>query len=87
MEQSNAMSKTKITLSEELQEQIEQIARDQNREPVDVLNEAVRRYVGVQQLERLAHQGGKPARKPAIPEKDVTRLVDQVRRENRDRLG
>jgi predicted transcriptional regulator len=77
------MSETKTTLSEELQQQIEKIARDQNREPSEVLNEAVRRYVGVQQLERLAQQGGKLARKPAIPEKDAIRLVDEVRRRHR----
>ena len=46
------MPETKTPLSDELQGQIEEIAREQNREPAEVLDEAVRRYVGVQRLEK-----------------------------------
>jgi predicted transcriptional regulator len=78
-------TETKTALSDELRIQMEQIAREQNREPAEVLDEAVRRYVAVQRLERLALKGEERARKLGIREEDVPRLVDEVRRENRDR--
>ena len=79
------MPETKSPLSDELQQQIETIAREQKREPAEVLEEAVRRYVGVQRLEKLAQKGGERARKLGIREEDVPRLVDEVRRENKER--
>jgi predicted transcriptional regulator len=78
-------TETKTPLSDELQTQIEQIAREENREPSEVLEEAVRRYVGVQALERLARNGEKYARARGIKEEDVPGLVHEVRLENRDR--
>jgi predicted transcriptional regulator len=77
-------TETKTPLSDDLQTQIEQIAREQNREPAEVLEDAVRRYVGVQALERLARKGEKYARARGIEEEDVPDLVHEVRRENRD---
>jgi predicted transcriptional regulator len=76
------MTPTKTPLSDELQTQIEQIARDQNREPVEVLEDAVRRYIAVR---RLAEKGEKRAGARGIGEADVPRLVKEVRQENRDR--
>ena len=55
-------TETKIPLSDELQTQIEQIAREENRQPSEVLDEAVRRYVAIQALERLARKGEMYAR-------------------------
>jgi predicted transcriptional regulator len=79
------MAHIQTPLSEDLQQKIEEIAREQNREPAEVLDEAVRRYVGVQALERLAQNGEKYARARGIKEEDVPRLVKEVRRENRER--
>ena len=78
------MPETKTPLSDELQGQIEEIAREQNREPAEVLDEAVRRYVGVQRLEKLTQKGEERARKLGIREEDVPRLIQEVRRENRE---
>ena len=79
------MTDVKSLLSDELLHKLEELAREQNREPAEVLDEAVRRYVGVQRLEKLAQKGEERARKLGIREEDVPRLVDDVRRENRDR--
>lgn len=79
------MATMKIPLSEELQQQVEDLAREQHREPAEVLEEAVRRYVGVQRLEKLAERGEKRARALGIKEEDVPGLVHEVRRENRER--
>ena len=72
-------------LPEELQLKLDEIAREQNRGPAEVLEEAVRRYIGVQALERVAKQGEKYAKARGIREEDVPDLVHELRRENRDR--
>jgi predicted transcriptional regulator len=79
------MPETKSPLSEELQRQVEELAREQHRQPSEVLEDAVRRYVGVKTLERLAKKGEARARALGIKEEDVPRLVEEVRRENRGR--
>jgi predicted transcriptional regulator len=65
-------------LSDESQQQIEQLAREQQREPGEVLEEAVRRYAAACRLERFADKMGQRARDKGIRE-DVPRLVDEVR--------
>jgi len=72
-------------LPEELQLKVDEIAREQNREPAEVLEEAVRRYVGIQALERLSPQLEKRARAKGIREEDVHALVKENRRENQTR--
>jgi predicted transcriptional regulator len=79
------MTGTKVILSDDVRHQVEELARAENREPADVLEEAVRRYAGVKRLERFAEKAGKHARALGIKEEDVPRLVDEVRRENRTR--
>jgi predicted transcriptional regulator len=79
------MTVVKTPLSDELQAQIEQLAREQNRELVDVLEDAVRRYIASKRFERLAEKGEERARALGIREEDVPRLVEEVRRENRER--
>ncbi len=69
-----------------MQQQIAQFAREQNREPGEVLEDAVRRYIAVQRLERLAEKGEARAQALGIKEDDVPRPVEEVRRENRERL-
>jgi len=72
-------------LSDDLRQRVEDFAREQNREPAEVLEEAVRRYAGAYRLERFAEKAGTHARALGIKEEDVPRLVDEVRRENEAR--
>jgi predicted transcriptional regulator len=80
----DSVAAVNIPLAEELQQQIAQFAREQNREPGEVLEDAVRRYIAVRKLERLAEKGEARARALDIQEENVPRLVEEVRRENRD---
>jgi predicted transcriptional regulator len=79
------MTDAKSPLSDELLYKVEELAREQSREPADVLEEAVRRYAGACRLERFAEKAGKHARASGIKEEEVPRLVDEVRRENEAR--
>ena len=79
------MTTPKTMLSDESQQQIEQLAREQQREPGEVLEEAVRRYSAACRLERFADKMGQRAREKGIREEDVPRLVEEVRRENAER--
>jgi predicted transcriptional regulator len=80
------MTETKTQLSDELQRRVNELAREQNREPAEILEEAVRRYVAVRRLERLAQEGEERARALGIREEDVPGLVEEVRRANRVRV-
>jgi predicted transcriptional regulator len=51
------MATGKALLSDELREQIEQVAPDQNREPVEVLEDAVRKYLQDQKWPSLVRKG------------------------------
>jgi len=75
------MTDDKQLLSDELLQQIEDCAREQNRKPSEVLEEAVRRYMALRRLERLAERGEERARARGIREEDVPSLVQEVRQE------
>lgn len=79
------MTDAKELLSEEMIQQIEEAARTQNRKPAEVIEEAWRRYLTTCRLEQLAQRGEERARVRGIREKDVPRLVREVRQENRVR--
>lgn len=79
------MTETKTELPDDLQQKVEEIAREQERKPSEVVEDAVRRYVAVRRLEQLAEKGEERARARGIREEDVPRLVEEVRRGNRDR--
>ena len=79
------MTDAKEVLSEELLRKLEEMARAENRKPSEVLEEAVRRYMAVRRLERLAERGETLARAKGISEEELPSLVDEVRRENRVR--
>ena len=65
--------------------ELDQLAREQQREPGEVLEEAVRRYAAACRLEKFAEKMGSRAREKGIREEDVPRLVEEVRRENNER--
>ena len=79
------MTDARELLSEELIQQIEICAREQNRKPAEVLEEAIGRYMALRRLERLSERGERLARERGIREEDVPDLVQQVRQENKAR--
>jgi hypothetical protein len=85
MEKRRVMTDPKTMLSDASQQQIEDLAREQRREPMAVLEEAVRRYAATYRLERFADKMGEAARSKGIKEDDIPRLVNEFRRENEDR--
>lgn len=69
-------------LSDATRRRVEDLARQENREPSEVLEEAVRRYAASSRLERLSERLEKSARGRGIREEDVPSLVEEVHREN-----
>jgi hypothetical protein len=57
---------------------IETLAREQNRESVDVMEEVVKRYLASQRLARFAEKMELQARSQGTSKEDVPRLI-QVR--------
>jgi metal-responsive CopG/Arc/MetJ family transcriptional regulator len=72
-------------LSEDLIQQVQDIARDQNREPRELVSEAVRKYLEEQSWLRFVKNNERHAREMGIGEEDVDRLIAEVRRENAER--
>jgi hypothetical protein len=77
------MTDAKELLSEHLIQQIEACARQQGRKPVEVLEEAIVRYMASLSLERLAERG--EAMRKGVREEDIPDLVHQHRHEKRGR--
>lgn len=79
------MADARELLSGEMIEKIEACAKELGRDPVEVVQEALRRYMAQQRLQRLAERGEKLARERGIREEDLPELVRQVRREDAPR--
>jgi predicted transcriptional regulator len=79
------MADTKPLLPDELVKEIEEAARVQNRQPAEVLEDAVRLYLDDQKWQRLVEAGERRAKDKGLTEADVPRLIEEVRRENRMR--
>jgi len=79
------MTDAKELLSEEMIQRIEDCAREQGRKPAEVLEEAIGRYMALQRLNRLSDRIGGRALAQGVNEEDVPGLVEEVRRENRQR--
>jgi len=77
------MTDTKGLLSDELLHQVEETALAQNREPAEVVTEAVAKYLEEQSLRQYVERNEIRARAKGIGEDDVDRLISEVRRENR----
>jgi hypothetical protein len=82
---SDAMTNAKQLLSSDLLHQVEGEARAQRRRPSELLEDAVRRYLKSQRLERFAKKAEQRARARGIRQSDVPRLVAEVRRQDRER--
>jgi hypothetical protein len=79
------MTSGKELFSGKLLEQVEQAARAQNREPSELVEEAVRKYLNSERLERFVERAERRARTKGLREEGVPRLVSEVRRENQER--
>jgi len=75
----------RLWISDDLPHQVENTARAQNREPSDVVREAVRKYLDEQSWVRFVEENEVRARAKGIGQEDVDRLISEVRRENRQR--
>jgi len=74
----------KLLISDHLLDMVQEMAREQNREPVEIIEEAVGKYLASRQLARFAEAEAR-ARANGIREEDVPGLVSDVRRENEAR--
>jgi hypothetical protein len=72
-------------ISQHLLHQMEAAAREQNREPAEVLEEAWARYVEDQSWARLVTVGQENSRRLGLEESDIERLIAEYRREKRER--
>jgi metal-responsive CopG/Arc/MetJ family transcriptional regulator len=75
----------KLSLPEGLMAEVEETAKAERRTVLDVLCEAVRRYLDDRKWQKLVDAGGRRAKSKGLTEADVPRLVEEVRRENRTR--
>jgi metal-responsive CopG/Arc/MetJ family transcriptional regulator len=76
------MEDGKALLSDELLHQVEAMARAQNRQPAEVIADAVRKYLEEQSWAQFVENNENRARARGIGEQDVDRLISEVRREN-----
>jgi hypothetical protein len=76
------MANGKALLTDELLQKVEETARAQNREPEEVVTEAVGKYLEEQSWVKYVERNEARARANGIGEEDVDRLISEVRREN-----
>lgn len=79
------MVDVKELLNDELLRQVEDLAREQNRKPAEVLQDAVQEYAGKQSWVNFVKRNEQRAAAMGLTEDDVPRLVQEVRRENEQR--
>jgi predicted ABC-class ATPase len=80
------MTDVKELLSEDLLHQLEEAARAQDRKPAELLQEAVRKYLDDLSWVAFVETNERRARANGITEEDVPRFVEEVRRENAERV-
>jgi predicted transcriptional regulator len=78
------MTDAKELLTDELVQQVEDLARAQNRKPAEVLQEAVAQYAEKQSWMEFVKRNENRAAALGLTEEDIPRLVREVRRENRE---
>ncbi len=72
----------KPLISDDLMREVRQTAREQNREPADIVEEAVAKYLAIQRLASFSERMERRTCEKGIREEDVPRLLEEVRREN-----
>jgi len=78
-------TESKPLISDDLLHQVEQTAREQNRQPAEVLEEAWKRYIDEQSWAKLVTAGQENARRLGLKESDTERLIAEFRQEKRGR--
>ena len=77
------MTTPKTMLSDELQQQLEEIAREQHRQPADVLEDAVRKYLDDRSCARVLGYGHERAEAVGITsEQAIDKAIAEFRSEN-----
>lgn len=78
------MTGAKTLLSDELQAELERVACEQNRQPVEVLEDAVRKYLDERSWVRVLEYGQERAKAVGIAtEERIDQAIADLRRENR----
>lgn len=75
------MTDGKSLIADELMETVTQLARQQQREPAEVVRDAIQEYAARNRLESFSEKMAKRAQEKGIREEDVPDLVRRVRRE------
>jgi predicted DNA-binding protein len=70
-----------ITLPNDLQTQLEEIAHEEKRTVPEIVREATERYIAHRHLDQLSLRGAARAKKLGLSEKDVPRLIRETRSE------
>lgn len=79
------MTDSKSLIADELMETVTQLASQQQREPAEVVRDAIQEYAARNRLERFSEKMAKRAQEKGIREEDVPDLVRRVRRESEPR--
>ena len=74
------MTDSKSLLSDDLLQQVEETARAQNRQPADVVQEALERYLRLKRRQKLYAYGEAQAAKLGIRERDGPEIVKDIRK-------
>lgn len=70
-----------ISIMPDFLDEVEKIAKEENRTKSELIREALRRYIENREFRRLQRFGAKQAKKLGIKEGDVQRIVDEYRAE------
>jgi predicted transcriptional regulator len=82
---SEATMTTNPLLSDELLHQVEETARIQNRQPAEVVSEAVSKYLKAQRWASFVERNERRAKELGIAEDEIPRLIAETRAENKQR--
>ncbi|HWF10067.1 MAG TPA: hypothetical protein VG297_16480 [Bryobacteraceae bacterium] len=74
-----------VLLSDELLREVQETARAQNKQPAEVVTEAVSKYVKDRKWARFVERNEQRARELGITEQDIPRLIAETRLENKQR--
>jgi hypothetical protein len=73
----------KTLISDELYHQVEEAARVQNRQPGEVVTEAISKYLKAQRFASFVERNERRAKELGITEEDTPRLIAETRLENK----
>jgi len=74
-----------VALPEDLLAAVAEMARAAGKTPEEVIEEATRRYLAHERVDRLVRRNEQRARELGITEADVPRIVEEFRRGHRGR--